>query len=113
MKKLKTWEMIKELSENFNSEHFKYVRELDGLEIEVDNRGYLLWEGGHQYLNINHLWRKVSTPVDFLEAYEVWYRNRKNILCVTKEGERIYYRDGDTKKSIKLEHTIYGKWYIL
>ena len=61
---MKTWEMIKELTENPEK---KFKRKTDGLEIR-NICGRFNWEPGYTFLGVNDEWEEVKEPVDFMEA---------------------------------------------
>ena len=65
--KLKTWEMIKELTENPNKE---FVRKVDGLHIKTNEDGELIWDNGYQFMRLNHEWEEIKKPVDFMTAIQ-------------------------------------------
>ena len=81
---MKTWEMIKELTENPGQ---KFKRVGGELEISVDIDDNLNWKSGYSPLNIYEEWEEVKQPVSFMEAVE--------------SGKRI-----------KLEHEDDGEKYV-
>jgi len=62
---MKTWQMIKELTEN---PHKEFVRELDGLHIKTNKDGELIWDNGYQFIRLGHTWKEVKKAVDFMTA---------------------------------------------
>lgn len=62
---MKTWEMIKQLTENPNKE---FKRELDGLHIKTNEDGELIWDNGYQFIRLDHEWKEIKKPVSFMEA---------------------------------------------
>lgn len=48
---MKTWQMIKELTENPNKE---FTRKSDGLHIKTNEYGELVWDSGYQFLRLHH-----------------------------------------------------------
>lgn len=111
MRELETWEMLKEITEK---PYKKFKRVMDGLEVSINDNRYLKREGGHPYINIDHTWVEVELiPVEFVEAFEAWSLEDKDILCDYR-GEYVQvYKGGEVQGSITLEQTIYGSWYIL
>lgn len=115
---MKTWQMIKELTENPEKE---FIRVGDPLKISVDYLNYLRWKPGHDHINLEHEWKEVKQPVTFMEAVE----SRK---CIKVEHELIkslyYYEDyqridflmlelaDDFTGSEFAEILENGKWYI-
>lgn len=110
---MKTWEMIKEITENPEKE---FIRKKDGLHIKTNKDGELIWENGYQFMRLNHEWEEVKKPVDFMTAVECG----KNIgvqysgTCYREMGlaDLFYelqqdYSDNGIRKII-----LKGKWYI-
>ena len=62
---MKTWQMIKELTENPGK---KFKRVGDQLEVSVDIDDSLLWKSGCSPFNINHVWEEVKEPISFMEV---------------------------------------------
>lgn len=61
---MKTWEMIKKLTEN---PHKEFVR-CDGLVVRINKYMELTWESGYSHLRIADEWQEVKKPVDFMTA---------------------------------------------
>lgn len=116
---MKTWEMIKELTENPDK---KFIRKGDPLEMSVDGLKYLRWESGHDYINLKHEWEEIKEPVDFMTAVASGSRIRAehdlvqehpyyllNYFCAMDEVVRdlTEYFSEDIREII-----INGKWYI-
>lgn len=82
MKAIKTWEMIKELSENPKK---KFKRKTDGLEIR-NMCGRFNWEPGYTFLGVNDEWEEVKEPVDFMEVVKksndntTWFKVEHSLL---------------------------------
>lgn len=116
---MKTWEMIKELTENPEK---KFIRKGDPLEISVDGLNYLRWESGHDYINLEHEWKEVKKPVSFMEVVRAC-KNEYIAIGLSCEKYDIEfarwtldavlydlaenYEDGDLAEII-----LNGKWYI-
>lgn len=111
---MKTWEMIKEITEDPSKE---FVRELDGLHIKTNKDGELIWDSGYQFIRLGHEWKEVKKPVDFIEAVKA-LQEGKNIY--SEYGNRIYhYRSKPYKGLIDLNKNpvasyeiLHGEWYI-
>ena len=71
---MKTWEMIKELTENPEK---RFGRE-DGLIVGTDDCGLLHWESGRRYLSIDDKWEEVRKSVLFIE-----------VVIAAKKGNRV------------------------
>ena len=69
MKTYKTWEMIKELTENPN----KIFKNQYGEEIRVlpDNDLFFEGENGYNFISITDEWEEVKEPVTFMEAINI------------------------------------------
>lgn len=110
---MKTWQMIKELTENPNKE---FVRTIDGLHIKVNKDGELIWDNGYQFMRLNHEWEEIKKPVDFMTAIQ-----SEKPMSVEFSGTKIkketlaniLYRlqENYSDKTIK-QIIVYGKWYI-
>ena len=111
---MKTWEMIKELTENPSKE---FTRKSDGLHIKTNKYGELIWDSGYQFLRLYHDWKEVKQPVDFMTAL-----NSRQFVLV--EHELATYTDyerldlimvdlADNLNSYEFAEVIEnGKWYI-
>ncbi len=110
---MKTWEMIKELTENPDKE---FTRKSDGLHIKTNEYGELVWDSGYQFLRLHHEWKEIKQPVDFMTAFKAWHDDRKTIIHELEyEGDIITATMFDGKN----EYAEFGagliangKWYI-
>lgn len=123
---MKTWEMIKELTENPNKtfaildkdeNKYKTVAYLD----EKDER-IVFKPLRDKPLKINDVWIEINSSVDFMTAINA-YEDGKTICCIT-DGIIIKYNPNengvdygkvlkDTKGcAIDTYQIKYGKWYI-
>lgn len=70
---MKTWEMIKKLTEN---PHKEFVRR-DGLVVRINKYMELTWESGYSHLRIDDEWQEVKKAVDFMTAVKsdkrIWF----------------------------------------
>lgn len=113
----KTWEMIKELSENpdkkFKSKDGIIVYNL-GCGIYFDND-----EGKRiEYaINIYDKWKEVKEPVTWQEAIQAWVEG-KTIYCILQDNQDsykyIYSGTGfrNNKICISRKEIVEGNWYI-
>ena len=110
---MKTWEMIKELTENPEK---KFKRVGDELEVSLDSDNSLLWKSGHAPFNINHVWKEVKEPVDFMTAFKAWYDDKKTIIVETEfKGEVIMasiFEGCNEYAEFGAGLIAEGKWYI-
>lgn len=114
---MQTWEMIKELTENPDK---KFKRFGDGLVVWGDGLGYLRWESGHDYINIDHEWEEVKEPVDFMTAVSSGKYIKVEHRLISYEGYDYYRRLDllmlDLANSFSegefAEILENGKWYI-
>ena len=119
MKTYKTGEMIIKLEENPQKE---FIRTRDGLVIRTDEKGYLVWEGGHNWINLGDEWEEVKKPVDFITAVKsgkhvgVEYSAGVEYRGV-KYGEMslpdlFYELQQDYSDKTIRQMILNGKWYI-
>ncbi len=110
---MKTWEMIKELSENPKK---KFKRKTDGLEIR-SMCGRFNWEPGYTFLGVNDEWEEVRQPVDFMTAME----EIKDEISVEYDGVVVEFKKIDEMLYFLGKHytdtfirslILNGKWYI-
>ena len=116
--KMKTKEMIKELTENPEKE---FIRTRDGLVMRTDERGYLRWEEGHNWINLGDYWEEVKKPVDFMTAAKSGKRVRVEFSPIRyfEEFDDYYHFDelmlrlAERFCAVNLTKIIVdGKWYI-
>lgn len=92
-----------------------FKRKSDGLLLEISPNGYLFWNSGATYLNINDEWEEVKEPVDFITAFKA-FREGKAISVEDGElsgGRFIYYpRTNERYVAFSEEDIANGKWYI-
>ncbi len=113
---MKTWEMIKELSENSKK---KFKRKTDGLEIR-SMCGRFNWEPGYTFLGVNDEWEEVKEPVDFMTAIKsgrfIKVEHELITHCRYSDYERLdllmldladVYAESDLTEILEN-----GKWYI-
>lgn len=110
---MKTWEMIKELTENPNKE---FVRKIDGMHIKTNKHGELIWDNGHQFIRLEQQWEELKTPVDFITAV----KSGKNI-SVRFSGANysamslpnlFYELQQDYSHNVISQIILNGKWFI-
>ena len=113
MKTYKTWEMLKELTENPNKE---FEEESNGLYIKADEDGGLSWDDQYSSINLNDTWKEVKKSVDFLTAIE-----HGKIISVEYAGMKIepmnlrdlfYQLENNYISSMIALFILEGKWYI-
>lgn len=121
---MKTWEMIKEITENPD---WKFKRISDGLIIKAEqyflNTKYeLIWESGHEKIALEDDWEKVKLPVPFIDAIEE-YSEGNSIYCIIDNEKYIYIPPKTGNKSfisifesdgtpITTDEILRGKWYV-
>lgn len=118
---MKTWEMIKELTENPE----KIFKNQYGVEIRVlpDNDLFFGGEIGHNFIGITDEWEEVKDPVTFIDAL----KSGKRVMIKHQDldGElsymsEIYNEIDDVMYNISNYFTaegvreilLNGKWYI-
>jgi hypothetical protein len=110
---MKTWEMIKELTENPEKE---FTRKSDGLHIKTNEYGELVWDSGYQFLRLHHDWKEIKKPVDFMTAI----KSGKHV-GVEYSGARyremslpnlFYELQQDYSDKTIRQMILHGKWYI-
>jgi len=80
---MKTWQMIKELTENPKK---VFMRDYDELVVKVDKTTETLsWESGHERLCIDDEWEEVKQPVSWQEALGAW-ANGAAVKCEINDG---------------------------
>ena len=114
---MKTWEMIKELTEN-PGKKFTYN---GGRTYLIMEDGMIVWKGEHQrgqefaigYVDKRERdWEEVKTPVTFMEAFEALRDYEKNIYCILN-GKKHSYKENVTGSFKFREDCIAErKWYI-
>ena len=118
---MKTWEMLKELTEN-PKKRFRlttaggswgdYELYVSGKDI-VNNQNF----SGTCSLSLNDDWEEVQTEVTWQEAIEAW-ANGHDIKSIIY-GEEIFYKHEDghledqNGDAVSLDELTEGKWYIL
>jgi len=113
MKKYKTWEAIKMLTENPKL-HFKSqdtTLKIDSInkDIEKVNRNDI-----NIYININDEWELVQQEVPFVEAIKA-HKSGKTIYCLNGNSKATYERKELTdrnKVTITDGEILEGHWYI-
>ncbi len=120
---MKTWEMIKELTENpekkfriKNGERETYVtmRKGDGCNV-------IIWQGEYQsgqkfaVTDGKEEWEEVKQPVPWQEAIEAW-ANGHTVECHLNNYEIKYkgdYLAGQNLNVMRKSEILTGTWYIL
>ncbi len=111
---MKTWEMIKKLTENPEKE---FTRKSDGLHIKTNEYGELVWDSGYQFLRLHHDWEEVKKPVDFITAIIAFHAG-KDIYCINGDYRFDFkYKPYRGLKDIfgnpiSSSDILNGKWYI-
>ncbi|TGE35916.1 hypothetical protein E4K67_22635 [Desulfosporosinus fructosivorans] len=104
---MKTWEMIKELTEN---PKLKFKRLCDSRIFYCGNSGYLYREPGmSEVIGIDEDWELISQEVTWQEAIQAWV-DGKTVRC-KKDREIIYFGSWPDFIADKTNFTD-GKWYI-
>jgi len=105
---LKTWEMIKKLTENPNK-IFKLVNNGEVLDFaDTDDNNYLI-------LNIetlqNGTWEEVREPVSWKEAIEAWFNGKTIRIINEKENyDGLFTSESGVLGIIKADKN--SEWYI-
>lgn len=123
---MKTWEMIKALTEN---PKLKFTRVSDGRDFKtnatkISDGGivdYYVSEiagGGSECIALKDDWEQIREPVDFMTAVKA-FREGRTAKCKTVGiGTRIYKPDLNNalfdqyKDPITINEIIEGKWFI-
>lgn len=115
---MKSWEMIRELSENPKK---KFKRKTDGLEIR-SMCGRFNWEPGYTFLGVADEWEEIKESVSFLDVVRAGTKGY--LISVKHEGMAISYQDWYFKplmmelgKELESEEELLeliknGEWYI-
>ena len=118
---MKTWQMIKELTENPEKE---FTRKSDGLHIKTNKYEELVWDSGYQFLRLHHDWEEIKKPVTFMEAITSGKKISVQCAIETYEGKGklrdIYYRQPNEMlralagygDEVAIYIILNGKWYI-
>lgn len=129
MKKYKTWEVIKMLTENPELK-FEWTKQvMPGSYIQVEN-GIVVWSGRNQqgnsmYTCLDDEWALVQQPVTFIQAIKA-YAEGKTIRCeyISPDKhniENIYkpsgmkiscLKDENCKMAVSDYEILNGTWYI-
>ena len=110
---MKTWEMIKELTENPSKE---FTRKADGLHIKTNKYGELIWDRGYQFLRLHNDWEEIKKPVDFITAIKsgkyvgVEYSGAK--YKEINLPNLFYELQKDYSDKVIRQMILNGKWYI-
>ena len=108
---MKTWEMLKRLSENPEK---TFRRISDGLEIRCIC-GRFNWVSGYTFLGTDDEWEEAREPVDFMTAFKA-FREGKAISVEDGElsGARFTYYPRTNERYVAFleEDIANGKWYI-
>ena len=125
MKFMKTWEVLKELTENPNK-RFRLPSWEDGRYITATNTGLIVNEI-LELANVSRLkvdWEILPQEVTWQEALEAW-ANGKTVKCTARGYDNIYQKYDvvdDCDDSFLLDEVgnpldayeiLEGKWYIL
>lgn len=115
---MKTWEMIKSLTDNPNS---KFKRIQDGRIFYQGNNGTLFREPGFvEGISPDDEWELVHEPVNFMTAIKAFDEGKKITCKDTQFGTRSYIRKSsmcrhlvdNTDLPITPDEILEGKWYI-
>ena len=124
---MKTWGMIKELTENphkkfvakyFKDEYFAYTRESMHCEEETYYDAIVLETEGEVWpLVVDEFtkgleWEEVKEPVSFMEAFNALQRDKKNIYCILNGKKHIYKEDTKGIFRFREDCIADGDWYI-
>lgn len=114
---MKTWEMIKELTENQNKRFKNQYGDVVGKgNGQTDKKGFT---DGVFYKNntpcryevdLNDVWEEVKEPVDFMTAFNAWWSDNKTI-SYELDGHKYTI---NTKSDVKFypREIKYAKWFI-
>ena len=121
---MKTWEMIKELTENPHKK-FKSNKEPDRHVFIQD--GVLKWQSGKEFtLNVNqnkfsgtlnqYEWEEVKQPVTWQEAIQAWV-DGKEVICMLNRAALEYapsnfWMENQYQTGISYREIKEGEWYI-
>jgi hypothetical protein len=122
---MKTWEMIKMLSENAELKAIQINGELKGTIVKVGKSGFrepciVTKEGNTKTILLEAEWELVREPVDFMKAAKA-YAEGKTIKCVLNEDDPVIYKPrGDNfgtmrdkyDSGLSSHEILNGKWYI-
>lgn len=124
---MKTWEMIKEISENKEKKFKNSMGNIVGLnktgrlswlEKGNNNGDPLVFGSCDAWPNLNIEWELVREPVDFMTAVKA-FSEGKPVICESSSfGKRRYNPThghtliDDKDSSISYQEIINGKWYI-
>lgn len=123
MKTMKTWEMIKALTEN-PKKKFK-SKCSNRTNVKVNGVLNVVWEEGkldgeELTVALDAEWEEIQQPVPFMEAIEA-YHNKKTIRCESEDFDTRYYNPvvyigavikDTTGIGITSHEILNGKWYI-
>lgn len=115
---MKTWEMIKELTENPE----KIFRNQNGERISVLSGNELYFDDGYKNIYLCDEWEEVKEPVDFMEALKsckrvsVEHPNLFDMPVIYKKNASIAtvinYIFESYSDALVREIILNGKWYI-
>lgn len=114
---MKTWEMLKELTENPNK---RFCSTKNKSDCVSNNCGKVEWiDGNHFYPSwiLDEEWEEAPQEVTWQEALEAW-ANGKDIKSVIYDEEIFYkheegYLEDQNGDAISFDELTEGKWYIL
>jgi hypothetical protein len=92
----------------------KFIRKKDGLEMTIDDSGFLSWKSGCAHLNANDEWSEFSKDVPFLTAVTALLRG-DDILCEWFGAVQVFRHACLDLGMLLALHSLsyWGKWYIL
>jgi hypothetical protein len=114
---MKTWEMIKALTEN---PKLSFINSRN-TRISIDNDGYVLIFGIkdriNENLDINAEWELIQEPVDFTTAIKAFKEGKKIYVIYGVDFKHTYINKigelyDERNDSITYEEILNGKWYI-
>jgi hypothetical protein len=124
MKKYKTWEMYKMLTEN---KELKFKRVGDGMEVNFSKKikngkfaDYYLHQSNGECPMLSDEWELIQQPIPFMEAVKA-YSEGKTIRCELGMQTSTYPSNGIPDCMVDKEHNLAvscreimeGKWFIV
>lgn len=104
---MRTWQMIKELTENPKK---VFMRKYDLLIVKIDKTTKTLsWESGFEHLSTDDEWVEIKQPATWQEAIQALVDGK----VVDLEVNGITIRFGRKHNMTLVDGVQKGKWYIL
>lgn len=107
---MKTWEMIKELTEN-PKKKFELIGDGSIVSLKL---GFIVWESNLQSPKMNTFdeWEEVKQPVSFMEAMKAFEEGKKIHAIVDNNTFYFINKNCGFLSGVNVKEVLKGEWYI-